>query len=147
MPGIDSNDLIKTRHTVSFYLAVLSVVPIIDVSATSGGPPVAEDEHAVRLSTAFFSDWVALVLDRLFVIFEQVRVARLFAGGLFVCMCVCLFCFVLFFRCCLLLPCPPLPRVTPPPPLAVVCSLPCFTVSDRRRPAMLAAWLPSLKAR
>eukprot|EP00698_Gefionella_okellyi_P010190 TRINITY_DN262_c0_g1_i3.p1 TRINITY_DN262_c0_g1~~TRINITY_DN262_c0_g1_i3.p1 ORF type:complete len:1777 (-),score=290.85 TRINITY_DN262_c0_g1_i3:876-5441(-) len=71
LPGIDSNDIVKTMATLKFYCAVLCTVPLIN--ATRYAPPAALDDFQERMrdSSAAFEDWSLQLLEKLFTLCVQ----------------------------------------------------------------------------
>eukprot|EP00127_Corallochytrium_limacisporum_P005109 Clim_evm15s199 gene=Clim_evmTU15s199 len=70
--GIDPNDYIKTDATLRFYSAVLTCVPICDLSSyASQVPGATEQDREIMYSTAFFEDWVVAFIDRICLLCEN----------------------------------------------------------------------------
>ena len=88
LPGLDVNDISKSITTLVFIFAAISNVPLVNCSMHSGtdassssdkandsyflsSARTAEADDACRQSTAEFESWLALFMERIFVILEN----------------------------------------------------------------------------
>mmetsp|Transcript_17352 Transcript_17352/g.28499 ORF Transcript_17352/g.28499 Transcript_17352/m.28499 type:complete len:1861 (+) Transcript_17352:142-5724(+) len=91
LPGIDPNDLGKTRATIRFYISILYSIPLFEASLDTTSNIAGDDMMAIdsygsssaaqslnseadeeaRSATFTFSDWVLSLLTRLFEFFSH----------------------------------------------------------------------------